>query len=136
MSKQYCAMNDPETGGVVIGLVRFPEGILTDAERTENVIKRGSEKPANWHHPQAPTLLRVVGGSHVIWVQNRGLAASVTLEPGDEILFLDFEEDRIVQAGAHPGHWSQQGTGGLTAERYVLAAAPDLAAMGFAPIRL
>jgi hypothetical protein len=60
----------------------------------------------------------------------------VTIEVGDEILFLDFEFEGIVQAGSHPGHWSQQGTAGLTAERYVLAAAPDLAAIGFTPISL
>lgn len=134
MSEQYCVIHDSEHGGAVIGTVRFAEGILDGATRTDDVKKAGTEKPANWHHPVAPTFLRVVHGSHVIWVQNRGAIQSVKLEVGDEILFLDFEVDGVVQAGSHPGHWSQQGTSGLTAERYLLAESPELAALGFVPL--
>jgi hypothetical protein len=131
MSKQYCVIHDSETGGAVIGTVSLSAEVLVGAQRIEDVRKAATEKPANWHHPAAPTLLEVVEGSHVIWVQNRGVAQSVKLEVGDEILFLDFEEDRVVAAGAHPGHWSQQGSGGLVALRQVLATVPDLAAIGF-----
>ena len=131
---QYCVINDVETGGAVIGTATLGAEVLAGAQRIDDVKKVATEKPANWHHPAAPTLLRVVEGSHVIWVQNRGVAQSVKLEVGDEILFLDFEEDRVVAAGAHPGHWSQQGSAGLVAQRQVLAAVPDLAAIGFSAL--
>jgi len=108
--------------------------MFSGAKQIDDVKKQAAEKPANWHHPQAPTVLRVIEGSHVIWVQNRGLAHSVTLNVGDEILFLDFEENRIVQAGSHPGHWSQQGSAGLFAHRFVLEVAPELSMLGFQPI--
>lgn len=131
---QYCVIHDVETGGAVIGTATLGAEVLVGAQRIDDVKKAASEKPANWHHPAAPTLLQVIEGSHVIWVQNRGVAQSVKLEVGDEILFLDFEEDRVVAAGAHPGHWSQQGSGGLVAQRQVLAAVPDLAAIGFSAL--
>jgi len=130
MSKQYCLINDGASGGTMIRSVEFGQEMIAGATRVDDVRKQGSEKPANWHHPQAPTLLRVVKGSHVIWVQNRGVAQSVTIQVGDQILFLDFEVDGVVEAGSHPGHWSQQGTGGLVAEKYLLEVAPDLSWLG------
>lgn len=131
---QYCVIHDVETGGAVIGTATLSAEVLVGAQRIEDVKKSATEKPANWHHPAAPTLLQVVEGAHVIWVQNRGVAQSVRLEVGDQILFLDFEEERVVAAGAHPGHWSQQGSGGLVAQRQVLGAVPDLAAIGFSAL--
>ena len=135
MSKQYCLINDSVSGGAVIGEVRFGPEMLSGAMRVDDVSKQGAEKPANWHHPVAPTVLEVVEGSHVIWVQNRGVAQSVTIEVGDQILFLDFEiEGGVVQAGSHPGHWSQQGTNGLLAEKYILPIAPEVPSLHFQPL--
>ncbi len=134
MSKQYCLINDAETGGAVIGTVSFGADLVARGTRVDDVKKQPNEKPANWHHPVSPTILHVVEGSHRIWVQNRGVAQSVEIVAGDHILFLDFETDGVVAAGAHPGHWSQQGKNGLVAERYVIDGEVDLATLGFAPL--
>lgn len=92
-------------------------------------FKREPGAAAAPHHPKVATLLTVLEGQHTIFIAGTP-EQSVTLTPGQQILFCDFAPETQPAEG-YSGHRSVAGPEGALLFRVMSTDPPDLDAMGW-----
>lgn len=104
------------------------------AKLTPRSVDRVSKTPgeaAAPHHPKLAVLLTVLSGSHSIYISGEPEGA-VTLNAGDQILFLDFEPPASPSSG-YSGHRSQAGAAGAVLYRVMFDVPADFDALDLRP---
>jgi len=127
----------------VAGTADLPDDLVARAQQLEPVDKTPNE-PKEPHHPGRPTMIRVARGGHTIISISRTAPSeefSLRLQPGDRVLFLDFQpETKPPALGAngetlhhYTGHHSVVGPDGAVLERWEWDAPIDVAAIHWQP---
>lgn len=126
---QFCLVLDPDSGAATFKRARFGEGFLLKAKRKEKNTEKEPWANSPWHHPETPTRIKVVRGVHTIWTMVNGVAESITLQVGDEMLFMNLKPagEMFKPEGSRPDHWSQPGAEGCELEIYVFETPGDVA---------